>query len=388
MIPVARTAVLAIAALCVASAGNALAATAIVSVRNPIDLARSSETIALDAAKLRSLMGVDDIRRVHVRDQVSGKDLLVQAVDTNDDGAFEELLFQVDLGPKETRRFLLNVGEPQIPRREDFKAYGRFVRERRDDFAWENDRIAHRMYGAALETWAQEPLTSSAVDVWTKRTPRLVINDWYMVDDYHHDHGEGGDFYSAGSTRGCGGNGIWAEGRLYPSRNFRASRVLANGPIRVLFELTYDQWDAAGVRVSEVKRITLDAGHNFDRFASRYTPEGTPPALTQAVGIKKNAGASSKTLRDQGSLRTWETLKENGELGCAVIVPSDGLVAFSEDKNNYLVVARVPADGIAVYYAGFGWSKSDFRTVEDWDRYIAQYAARLRSPVEITLTAQ
>jgi pectinesterase len=209
-----------------------------------------------------------------------------------------------------------------------------------------------------------------------------------MVDDYHHDHGEGADLYSAGATRGCGGNGIWAEGRLYPSRNFRASRVLANGPIRVMFELTYDAWDAAGVRVAEVKRITLDAGHNFDRFESHYTVEGTPPALTQAVGIKKSAGASSKSLRDQGWLRSWETLKDNGELGCAVIVHPDDLVAFSEDKSNYLVVTKVPPDRVAVYYAGFGWSKNGFRTVEDWDRYIAAYAARLRSPVEVTLTAQ
>ena len=89
------------------------------------------------------------------------------------------------------------------------------MRERRDDFAWENDRIAHRMYGKALETWAQEPLTSSAVDVWFKRTRRLVINDWYMVDDYHRDHGEGADMYSAGKSRGCGGNGIWDAGKLY-----------------------------------------------------------------------------------------------------------------------------------------------------------------------------
>ena len=55
------------------------------------------------------------------------------------------------------------------------------------------------MYGAALETWKQEPLTSSGLDVWVKRTPRLVINDWYMVDDYHRDTGEGADLYSAGT---------------------------------------------------------------------------------------------------------------------------------------------------------------------------------------------
>jgi hypothetical protein len=64
------------------------------------------------------------------------------------------------------RRYELTVGDRVVYKRDDFKAYGRFVRERRDDFAWENDRVAHRMYGAALETWAQEPLTSSAVDAW------------------------------------------------------------------------------------------------------------------------------------------------------------------------------------------------------------------------------
>jgi len=215
-----------------------------VTVRNPIDLARPGETIVLQAADLRRLLSVDDVRRIHVRDERSGQDLLTQAVDTNDDGVFEELIFQADFAPKEIRKFVLSVGERKVPRPEDFKAYGRFVQERRDDFAWENDRIAHRMYGAALETWAQEPLTSSAVDVWTKRVSRLVINDWYMVDDYHRDHGEGGDFYSAGTTRGCGGNGIWAGGRLYPSANFHGSRSLANGPIRVMFELTYPAWDA------------------------------------------------------------------------------------------------------------------------------------------------
>lgn len=30
------------------------------------------------------------------------------------------------------------------------------------------------MYGEALETWPQEPLTSSAADLWVKRVPGLV----------------------------------------------------------------------------------------------------------------------------------------------------------------------------------------------------------------------
>ncbi|HWR37434.1 MAG TPA: DUF4861 domain-containing protein [Clostridia bacterium] len=362
---------------------------ATVTVRNPASVTRTSETIVLDAEQLRGMLGLKDVRRVHVRDEASGKELLIQAVDTDDDGTFEELIFQTDLAPGETRKFVLSTGERQVPRREDFKAYGRFVRERRDDFAWENDRIAHRMYGAALETWAQEPLTSSAVDVWTKRGPGLVIDAWYMVDDYHRDHGQGGDFYSAGPSRGCGGSGIWSGGRLYPSANFRGSRVLANGPIRVIFELTYESWDAGGVRVSEVKRITLDAGHQFSRFESRYrVVAGDPQTLTYAVGIKKGLGTASSTLREQGALRTWESLKENGQLGCAIIIDPANVLSFTEDKANFLITGKALPGNTAVYYAGFGWSKAHFPTVEDWDRHVENYATRLKPPVQVTLSAQ
>ena len=157
---------------------------AAVTVRNPIDLARPAETIVLPVAELHTMLTFKDAREIHVRPEGSDKDLLIQAVDTNDDGKYEELLFQADFAPRQIRIFLLTAGDRQLARVEDYKTYGRFVRERRDDFAWENDRIAHRMYGKELETWPQEPLTSSSVDVWTKRVPKLVINDWYMMDDY------------------------------------------------------------------------------------------------------------------------------------------------------------------------------------------------------------
>lgn len=367
---------------------SALAApVAKVVVRNPIAMARPSETIVLQAAQLRSLLSVDDVRKIHVRDENSAKEVLIQAVDTNDDGTFEEFLFQADFAAKETRNFALSVGEKQVPKLQDFKAYGRFVQERRDDFAWENDRIAHRTYGVALETWPQEPLTSSSIDVWTKRVPRLVINDWYMVDDYHHDHGEGADLYSAGSTRGCGGNGIWADGNLYPSANFRTSRTLANGPIRVLFELHYPAWEAGGVKVSEVKKVSLDAGQNFDRFESHYTVEGDVRELADAIGIRKGQEAVNANQREQGTLRTWEKLPgDGGRLGCAIIANPASILDFTEDKSNFLVTAKIPGNTTIAYYAGFGWSKNGFATVEDWDRYVAQFAARLKTPLEISVS--
>jgi hypothetical protein len=363
----------------------------VVMLVNPIDLARPSETIVLAASDLQKVLAVEDVRTVHDRDDAANKDLLTQAIDLNDDGKFEQLIFQVDLVPRETRTLSLSVGERHVAMRDEYRAYGRFVRERRDDFAWENDRIAHRMYGAALETWAQEPLTSSGVDVWVKRTRRLVINDWYMVDDYHKDHGEGADLYSAGKSRGCGGNGVWINGRLYPSANFRDSRVIANGPIRVQFDLVYLPWDAAGTKVSEIKRVTLDAGWNLNRFESRFTvAAGGASLATHAIGIKENAGSTSVFTRERGTLRTWEAFKgDDGQLGCGVIVEPAQVVEATKGDGNYLVVAKVAADGSAAWYAGFGWSKSgDFKSVEDWDAFLEQASRRLRAPVQTSLKAR
>jgi hypothetical protein len=363
---------------------------ATVTVKNPIDLNRTSETIVLNAADLRRTLAVEDIRKIHVRDD-AGKELLTQAVDNNDDGTFDDFIFQIDIGPNSSKTFTLVVADRQIPRKEDFKAYGRFVQERRDDYAWENDRIAHRMYGKELETWPQEPLTSSGVDIWTKRVPRLVVNEWYMTDDYHHDHGDGADMYSVGKSRGCGGNGLFVDGKLYVANNFIHSHSFANGPIRVMFELEYPAWNAGGVQVSEVKRITLDAGQNLDRFESHYTIQGgNGKKIDHGVGIKQNAGFVQETRADAGTIRTWEPVKADGsQLGCAVVVPQDQLIKFAEDGGNILGITKLPANGIVSYYAGFGWNKSgQFANTADWDRYVAEWSRKVKSPLQVTITTK
>jgi hypothetical protein len=360
---------------------------AAVTVRNTLDAPRSAETIVVRAADIHRLTGTEDLRTIHVRDTATGRETLSQAIDLDDDGKFDELVFQADFEPRASKTFGLTPGEPIVYTREQFRAYGRFVRERRDDFAWENDRVAHRMYGPALETWVREPLTSSGVDVWVKRTPKLVINDWYMVDDYHRDNGDGADLYSVGRTRGCGGNGPWIDGRVQPSGNFRSSRVIANGPIRVMFELGYEPWDAGGLRVSETKRVTLDAGHHLNRFESTYTVYAAPRDLQHAVGIRRNPASNAVRSTDHGVLRTWEPIKGNaGSLGCAVLIDPSVVVDAPDTAAEYLVVARVPASRPAVYFAGSAWDKAGVITsAAAWDRYIDNVLMRLRSPMEMTI---
>jgi hypothetical protein len=364
-----------------------------VTVKNDLPLARSSETIELSQAAIAAAEGngataralSSDLSRVHVFEQGSGHEVLAQALDLDADGTPESLIFQTDVPASGQRVYVLRAGDARTNRREDFRVYGRFVRERYDDFAWENDRIAHRMYGAALETWEKEPLTSSTVDVWLKRTRRLVINDWYLVDDYHRDHGEGGDFYSAGRSRGCGGSGVWRDGKLVVSKNFRDSRVLANGPIRLVFELKYPAWDAAGIR-SEVKRISLDAGQNFNHFESRYDLDAVE-TLLYATGIKKWPDAALRVDRAAGVVRTWGPVKgAAGQYGCAIVIDPASIADVTEADGNHLVVARA-VKARASYWAGAAWDQSgDFSGVAEWDRYVDQWAQRIRTPLRVEVT--
>ncbi len=213
-----------------------------------------------------------------------------------------------------------------------------------------------------------------------------MINDWYLADDYHADHGEGADFYSAGPSRGCGGSGIWDADRLWTSRNFINSRVLANGPIRVLFELEYEPFDVNGGKIRETKRISLDAGSQLGKFQSTYKWEAGEPgrAPVVGIGIKKNTGATKAFDPARGTLQVWEPMAKNaGMQGIAVLVNPEDLQGEREDKLNHLILARCRPGLTVTYWAGFCWDKAGLiTTVEDWKSYLVNFAQGLASPIE------
>ena len=361
-------------------AAQLLLAVASVVVHNDLPFARTTETVEIPSSQLTAL---GDLNAIHVFD--GDRELVAQTLDV--DGK-RSLIFQTDVPANGQRTLTLKDGAPRKVRKEDFRVYGRFVRERFDDFAWENDRVAHRMYGAALETWQKEPLTSSAVDVWLKRTRRLVINDWYMVDNYHSDMGEGVDDYSAGLTRGCGGTGIWANGQLFVPKNFVDSRVLANGPIRVLFELVYEPFDVNGVQVSQVLRVSLDAGSQLNRFESFYRREnGGNEPFAVAIGLKKVKDEQMEFRGERGWLAIWEPMEKNlGMQGLAIVLNPSAIDKLGEDKLNNLLLLKPTNDSPVSYWAGFAWDRAGLiSTSQAWTKYVDDFAAARQSPITVTV---
>jgi hypothetical protein len=359
---------------------------------NKLQIARASQTVELSAAQLAPL-GETDLEKIHVKD-AAGKELLCQAVDMDYDALHKPdiVIFQTDFAPGETRTFTVSSGKKPQYEPADFKAYGRFVRERFDDFAWENDLIAHRTYGKALETWQGEPLTSSSIDIWSKLTPKLIINEWYMMGDafYHHMTDNGGDDYTAGTSRGDGGIGLWAADKLWVSKNFVNSRELANGPIRVMFELDYQPFDVNGMKVAETMRVTLDAGSQMDHYQVTFKPDNASEPLIAAVGLKKVKGEQTDFDSASGTLAIWEPMEGNrGMQGVAAIVDPKKFGKQAGDKLNNLLLVRAEPDNAIDYWAGFAWDKAGKITAQDtWKKYVDEFARGVQSPIEVTVPSQ
>ncbi len=370
--------------------------------------ARPAETITIPWADINQALPGALLQRIAVKDAKGNvlpyqvTNVAPQAKDPKGEGvAYGELLFQHNFaaGEKSTTFTVekIEAVAPVFPS----KVSARYVGERLDDFAWENDKVAHRTYGPALAApdepkAGKEVLVTSGLDVWSKRVDYPIVDRWYNKghDHYHKDEGEGMDMYQVGITRGCGGTGIWDGKQLHVGRNYKTWRVLANGPIRAIFELTYDTWSANGIYVTEVKRFTVDAGSNLDRIDSTFTAAGNVKELTVAIGLNKNPAdrgqepqiALTPAAAD-GSFTQWIAQKTNGSLGTAIIVP-DGFTGFAEDDRNHLVLAKAVSGTSLRYYAGAGWSKAgEFTTQEAWNAYVAAFAERVRTPVKATLAA-
>ena len=384
----------------------AVAASALtVTVTQQLPSARPAETITVPwAAVARALPGAL-LQQLAVKD-ATGRSLPYQVTNiapqakdpSGTGGAYGELIFQHDFAAGEKSATFtiekISTVAPVFPA----QVSARYVPERLDDFAWENDKIGHRTYGPALAAPAlpginKEVLVTSGLDVWCKRVSYPVVDRWYNKghDHYHKDEGEGMDMYQVGASRGCGGTGVWVNQQLYVSRNYKSWKVIANGPIRAIFELTYEAWPAAGLMVSEVKRFTVDAGHNLDQIESTFSFSGVADIIV-GLGLNKtptDKGQEAKIALSPnaaaGSLTQWAVQKTNGSLGTAVIVPAN-FQGFAEDDRNHLLLAKVSAGQPLRYYAGAGWSKAgEFTTQPAWNDYVAACAQRIQSPIVITL---
>lgn len=292
----------------------------------------------------------------------------------------QNLLVQVNVKAKTALRLFIQKGKPT-----EFKTktYARYVPERLDDFAWENDRIAFRAYGKALEGTRDD---AYGLDVWVKRTDKMVVNERYRVGEYHVDHGNGLDYYKVGFTLGAGAMAPYIKDTVRYSGNYYRWKILDNGPLRSTFQLEYDSWDAAGIKVNCTRIISLDAGSQLNRIENFYTYADNK-ILPVAVGISKRPENGVLLLNEQqGILGYWEpTHGEDGTTGVAAVLTT-AVKNMKVDDNQSLAITEAKNSEAIVYYAGAVWDKAgEITNSAQWFQYLNQFSQELKNPLLVNV---
>jgi len=167
---------------------------------------------------------------------------------------------------------------------QETKVYGRYVPERKGDFAWENEYAAFRMYGAALKP--ENP--SNGVDLWLKNSPALVIDTMYGRElkdhrPYHINYDGNLDCYKVAHTCGAGGLVVIADEQTWIGGPYDRWEIIEQTPDRFVFRLEYDSLLVAGQILRESLTITAEAGQLQNKAEVVLTSDQPSAISTQLL---------------------------------------------------------------------------------------------------------
>ena len=202
-----------------------------VTITNNLGIDRENEIVEISKNTIWSKLNLTSADRIIVLDRAS-EQVAYQVAFNPENDTDSLLIFPATVQANASSVYTIKKGKPENSQP---KVAGRLVPERKDDFNWENDRVAFRMYGPALQATGE---ISSGIDLWAKRTDKLVADKWYADElagrkTYHTDGGEGLDFYKVGPTLGAGAAAPYLDNQLWFSRNFNEYAILDKGPLRI-----------------------------------------------------------------------------------------------------------------------------------------------------------
>lgn len=357
---------------------TAVNAQKVIEVTNPSNENRQ-ELISIPFDQFAKHFGVDSV--FQIVDETSNSTYLYQLEKLGGLTA-KNVLIQINIAPKGNLKLTVK-GTPAPTVRP--KTYARYVPERFDDFAWENDIVAFRMYGKALEGRSDD---AQGMDYWAKRTEELIINKWYKENDYHKDHGEGLDYYSVGQTLGAGDIALYLSDNIQYTKHYRDYQILDNGPLRTTFRLIFDTQDFDGQQISLSKTISLDAGQNFNKIKvdlENKTVKNTPIVI--GLAKRNESNPEYKFDKKRNTLAYWEpTINDFGQTGTALLIPKGKISFISNDSKQFLLKASIQTGKPFIYHNGASWNKAGkIQSFDAWADLVEKYAESIQKPLKVKL---
>src|SRR5262249_582907 len=211
------------------------------SVTNPTDQTRLADDVVVTVADLQRLAPdfkagavivttsdgstlAEDARTLQTIELPSQPD------DLDGDGKYDEIAFQIDLKPRQTRLVTIAYGDTatmqrlrsDYPKRTAAKFTMKF-----DGLGWESEATAWRIYFDKR----------NAIDVWGKRRPGLYLEMFGAPEYvYHWESPLGRDIYRIGDAIGIGAVAALADGKAVRVSDVadRKWRIISAGPVRTI----------------------------------------------------------------------------------------------------------------------------------------------------------
>ncbi|HWR14096.1 MAG TPA: DUF4861 family protein [Terriglobales bacterium] len=284
-----------------------------------------------------------------------------QADDLDGDDRADEIAFQIPLQPGQTRIVSIAYGNPYafslIKSAYSARAHTKFSRHY-EGLGWESDLVGWRLYF--------DP--RNAIDLFGKYRSGLVL-DQFSTDgyDYHSEAKAGRDIYKIGNSLGIGSVGAQVNGKIVKVADVKARnwRIVADGPVRAIAEMTYTGWRVAGRTVDLTSKVTIWAGERgFEHEIVAKNADG----LELVTGLPRKPEAQLTELKSQPSVRmlaTWGTqvLRPGAtatealpgqNLGLLIALESERGGAADTTADDHLVPLKLQ-QGVARWYVAAAW---------------------------------
>lgn len=352
-----------------------------------------------------------------------------------------KLLIDASIRPHGSATYYISIGKP-YPQK--VWTTGALYKMRKDDIAWENDRCAYRVYGPALQRTGER---SFGTDIWAKNTPDTVVYERYVMDkqgnvdgdkvdekvkseerkmknlsgaaleaqkakikalkaesyeidvttSFHLDHGNGLDPYRVGATLGLGAPSLMIGNQQFLPYCYKTYKILDNGPLRFIVELTYNPSTIGDMQnVVEHRIISLDKGSNFNKMTVWYEGLTHPTDFATGFPIHEEDTETKTFAKDYVSYAdpTDNIEVNNSQVFVGVLFPN-GI------DNTYYQLFDKKHDGATghalglkrglknaekySYYFGAAWSKYDVRSYTEWQIRIKEFLEALKTPLQVKL---
>lgn len=366
----------------------------VVDIANKGAVDRNFETIEIDMAGISVADPALNAENIVVLDR-KGRQLPCQVY--TEASGLETLVFQASVPAGKSAQYYLAAGEREMF---DTLAFSRYVPERADDFAYENNVVAGRVYGPALA----DPRTLGS-DIWVKCTDALVVNKWFREDlagirSYHHNGGEGMDCYKVGNTLGGGALvPVDAEGHLVLGDNYCSFREITSGPVRTKAVLDYSFPLADGVTCLVTRELTLDANTHFVKSGMKYSLSGDDAAIDAILkdgGLKVALGAIQHDVIARADGENWIAFTErssdtqqpevDGDISVGLVLgdKAENIVPGTVDGHAALL-ATIPLNRTVYCWTASGWSLGGVESADAWTETVKEFAEASERPLVLDL---